>query len=121
VAPHRAAADLEAIAAALGDRPAALCRELTKLHEEVWRGRLPDLAARVAAHGVRGEATCVVGGAPPAPPAPVTDAELADRVRALLVTGLDRKAAIARVAEAAEVPKRRVYAAVIEQTKDHER
>lgn len=112
VTPHRAAADLEAMAAALGDRPAALCRELTKRHEEVWRGRLPDLAARVAAQGVRGEVTLVVGGAPPATPAVVTDVELAGRVQALLATGLDRKAAIARVAEAAAVPKRRVYAAV---------
>ncbi|MGH8883825.1 MAG: 16S rRNA (cytidine(1402)-2'-O)-methyltransferase [Egibacteraceae bacterium] len=112
VTPHRAAADLEAMAAALGDRPAALCRELTKLHEEVWRGRLPELAARAAADGVRGEITLVVGGAPPAPPASLTDADLLDRVRALLATGLDRKAAITRVAEAAGVPKRRVYAAV---------
>jgi 16S rRNA (cytidine1402-2'-O)-methyltransferase len=110
VTPHRVAADLEAMATALGDRPAALCRELTKLHEEVWRGRLPDLAARAAAQGVRGEVTLVVGGAPPTPP--VTDAELVDRVRALLTTGMDRKAAIAQVAEAAQVPKRRVYAAV---------
>jgi 16S rRNA (cytidine1402-2'-O)-methyltransferase len=112
VTPHRAAADLAAMAATLGDRPAALCRELTKLHEEVWRERLPQLAARVAADGVRGEVTLVVGGARSAPPAPVTDVELLDRVRALLATGLDRKAAIARVANAAGVPKRRVYAAV---------
>ncbi|MGH8901938.1 MAG: 16S rRNA (cytidine(1402)-2'-O)-methyltransferase [Egibacteraceae bacterium] len=111
VTPHRAAADLEAMAAALGGRPAALCRELTKLHEEVWRGPLPDLAARATAQGVRGEVTLVVGGAPPVSPAPVTDAELAARVRALLATGLDRKAAVARVAAAADVPKRRVYAA----------
>lgn len=112
VTPHRAAADLEAMTAALGERPAALCRELTKRYEEVWRGPLPDLAARAAAQGVRGEVTLVVGGAPPAPPAPITDAELLDRVRALLATGVDRKAAVAQVAEVAGVPKRRVYAAV---------
>jgi 16S rRNA (cytidine1402-2'-O)-methyltransferase len=112
VTPHRVAADLAAMAAALGDRPAALCRELTKLHEQVWRGRLPDLAARAATEGVRGEITIVVGGAPAASPAPVTDAELADRVRALLATGLDRKAAIAQVAQAVGIPKRMVYHAL---------
>jgi 16S rRNA (cytidine1402-2'-O)-methyltransferase len=111
VTPHRATADLEAMAAALGDRPAALCRELTKVHEEVWRGRLPDLAARATAEGVRGEITLVIGGCPPAPPL-VTEAELLERVRALLATGLDRRTAIARVAKAAGVPKRHVYAAV---------
>ena len=112
VTPHRAVADLEAMAAALGDRPAALCRELTKLHEEIWRGRLSDLAARAAAQGVRGEVTVVVGGCSSPPPSVVTDAEILDRVRTLLATGLDRRAAIARVAQAAGIPKRRVYNAV---------
>ncbi|MBA2528537.1 MAG: 16S rRNA (cytidine(1402)-2'-O)-methyltransferase, partial [Euzebyales bacterium] len=48
VAPHRAAEDLAAMASAFGDRPAALARELTKLHEEVWRGGLAALANRAA-------------------------------------------------------------------------
>ncbi|MGH8904932.1 MAG: 16S rRNA (cytidine(1402)-2'-O)-methyltransferase [Egibacteraceae bacterium] len=111
-APHRVAADLQALCEILGDRPAALCRELTKLHEEVWRDSLPALAARAAAEGLRGEVTLVVGRAPSTPPGPVTDAQLRDRVRALLATGLDRKTALRQVADAAGVPKRQVYDAL---------
>src|SRR5262249_42380856 len=63
-APHRLTAALEAMSAALGpDRPAAVCRELTKTYEEVRRGPLAELAEWSAA-GVRGEITVVVGGAP---------------------------------------------------------
>jgi 16S rRNA (cytidine1402-2'-O)-methyltransferase len=113
VAPHRAAADLQAMADALGSRPAALCRELTKLHEEVWRASLPDLAARAAGETVRGEVTLVVGGAPAVVPSEVDDEELARRVRDLLAVGVDRKAAVRRVAEAAGVPRRRVYDATV--------
>jgi 16S rRNA (cytidine1402-2'-O)-methyltransferase len=113
VAPHRAAEDLAAMAEALGDRPAALARELTKLHEEVWRAPLPELAERAAEAGVRGEVTVVVGGAV-AQIAEVGDGELAERVLALIATGAAKKAAIARVAEAAGVPKRRVYQAVLD-------
>jgi 16S rRNA (cytidine1402-2'-O)-methyltransferase len=61
ISPHRAAKELAAAAEAFGDRPAALCRELTKLHEEVWRGTARELAER-AADGVRGELTLVVAG-----------------------------------------------------------
>jgi len=63
-APHRLATSLSAMAAAFGaDRPAAVCRELTKTYEEVRRGGLADLAEWAGA-GVRGEVTVVVGGAP---------------------------------------------------------
>ena len=62
-APHRIAASLEAMAQVLGpDRPAAVCRELTKTWEEVRRGGLAELAGW-AAEGVKGEITIVVGGA----------------------------------------------------------
>jgi len=111
VAPHRAAEELAAMAAAFGDRPAALARELTKLHEEVWRGPLPELAAR-AAEGVRGEVVVVVGGAPAAPP--TGDEDLAARVRDLVGAGVAKKDAIAQVASSAGVPKRVVYQAVLD-------
>jgi 16S rRNA (cytidine1402-2'-O)-methyltransferase len=63
-APHRLDATLAAMAEAFGDdRPAAVCRELTKTYEEVRRGGLRSLA-EWAAEGVRGEITIVVGGAP---------------------------------------------------------
>jgi len=111
-APHRTAAALAAMASAFGDdRPAAVCRELTKTHEEVRRGPLVDLVAW-AADGVRGEVTIVVAGAPPAPslgPDPdMWRAAVADLERG----GTPRKAAIAQVAQAAGVPKRQVYDAV---------
>lgn len=113
VSPHRAEDDLNDLAAALGaDRPAALCRELTKLHEEVLRGGLGELAATVA-DGVRGELTLVVAGAPEVVPEPVDDAQLVARVRAREDEGVRRKDAIAEVAQAAGVPKRAVFDAVV--------
>lgn len=113
VTPHRAAEDLAALAAAFGERDAALARELTKRYEEVWRGTLTELAAR-AGEGVRGELTLVVGGAPQAGAGEVGPAALAERVRELIAAGEDKKAAIARVAEAAGVAKRDVYQAVLD-------
>jgi 16S rRNA (cytidine1402-2'-O)-methyltransferase len=113
VSPHRAVDDLTDLGAALGgDRPAALCRELTKRHEEVRRGPLDALAASVA-DGVRGELTLVVGGAPAPAPEVVTDAELVARVRTREADGVRRKDAIAEVAQAAGVPKRAVFDAVV--------
>ncbi|HEX7740499.1 MAG TPA: 16S rRNA (cytidine(1402)-2'-O)-methyltransferase [Marmoricola sp.] len=110
-APHRTAATLTAMAEAFGgDRRAAVCRELTKTHEEVRRGPLTELAAW-AAEEVRGEVTIVVAGAPA--PGRVDDpAELIARVRALEDGGTTRKEAIVEVARSAGVPKRVVYDAV---------
>lgn len=114
VSPHRADDDLRDLAAALGgDRPAALCRELTKLHEQVLRGGLGELTARVEREGVRGELTLVVGGAPAPVAAPVTEVELVARVRSLEDGGVRRKDAIAEVAQGAGVPKRAVFDAVV--------
>ena len=64
-APGRVVATLEELAAVDPERPAAVVRELTKLHEEVWRGTLAAAAAEFASRGVRGEVVLVVGGAPP--------------------------------------------------------
>jgi 16S rRNA (cytidine1402-2'-O)-methyltransferase len=112
VTPHRAAEDLAGMAEAFGPRDAALARELTKVHEEVWYGDLPTLAAR-AAGGVRGEVTVVVAGAP-APTADTDPASLAAQVSALVDAGMDRREATAEVARAAGVPKRAVYQAVLD-------
>ncbi|RNL78313.1 16S rRNA (cytidine(1402)-2'-O)-methyltransferase [Nocardioides marmorisolisilvae] len=107
-APHRTEATLEAMATAFGaDRPAAVCRELTKTHEEVVRDGLGALAAW-AKDGVRGEVTLVVQGAPEA--GPVDDpATLVALVAAAEAGGATRKDAIAEVAKRAGVPKRDVY------------
>jgi 16S rRNA (cytidine1402-2'-O)-methyltransferase len=110
-APHRTAATLTAMAEAFGeDRRAAVCRELTKTHEEVRRDNLAALATW-ADSGVRGEVTIVVAGA--APPEAVTDpAALAALVAEDEAVGVPRKQAIVDVARRAGVPKRVVYDAV---------
>ncbi len=112
-APHRIADALAAMAEAFGgSRRGAVCRELTKTYEEVRRGTLAELAGW-AADGVRGEITVVVEGAPPAAPAELTARELARLVTVREEAGEVRKAAIAAVAASANVPKRRVFDAVV--------
>ena len=111
-APHRLAATLADAADIFGaDRPAAVCRELTKTYEEVRRGGLRELAEWAAA-GVRGEITLVVAGAP-ASAATCDDASLAAAVADREDAGTDRKTAIVEVARATGVPRRVVYAAVV--------
>ncbi|MEV7177348.1 16S rRNA (cytidine(1402)-2'-O)-methyltransferase [Kitasatospora sp. NPDC093679] len=112
-APHRIAETLAAMAEAFGgDRPGAVCRELTKTYEEVRRGPLAELAAW-AADGVKGEITVVVAGAPPAAPEEVGPAELARRVAVREEAGERRKEAIAAVAADLGLPKREVFDAVV--------
>ena len=111
-APHRLTATLEAMAATLGtDRPAAVCRELTKTYEEVRRGPLGELA-EWSADGVRGEITLVVGGAPDRT-GEADLGELAEEVERRVADGAVRKEAIVEVARKYGVPKRNLYAAVI--------
>jgi 16S rRNA (cytidine1402-2'-O)-methyltransferase len=113
-APHRVAATLADLAAAFGpDRPAALCRELTKVYEEIRRAPLGSLASSAVDDPPRGEITLVVAGAPATPAEPPTDAELVAEVSAREATGTPRKAAIAAVATEYGLPKREVYNAVV--------
>ena len=103
-APHRLAETLADMADAFGNRPAAVARELTKLFEEVRRGRLSELAAHYAGVAVRGEITIVVG------PAEQDDPENLDgRLREALV-GNSLKDAAALVATATGLPRKLVYA-----------
>ena len=111
-APHRTAVTLAAMAEAFGpDRRGAVCRELTKTHEEVVRGPLSELA-EWARDGVRGEVTLVVAGAERAPTA-ATPADLAAEVALEEAAGATRKEAIRTVADRFGLPKREVYAAVV--------
>jgi 16S rRNA (cytidine1402-2'-O)-methyltransferase len=111
-APHRTQASLSAMATAFGDdRAAAVCRELTKTHEEVRRGGLADLAAW-ASDGVRGEVTIVVSGAVARSDVPSDPASLAALVADAEREGMTRKEAILDVARRAGLPKREVYDAV---------
>ena len=96
--PRRLAATLADLAATFGaDRPAAVCRELTKTYEEVRRGTLADLAEWAADHEVLGEITVVVGGADHAVEA-VADDILRDEVAAAVVAGSSRRDAVDAVA-----------------------
>jgi 16S rRNA (cytidine1402-2'-O)-methyltransferase len=107
-APHRTSAALLAMTESFGpDRPAAVCRELTKTHEEVVRGPLGDLAAW-ADGGVRGEVTLVVAGRDRAADVPDRE-QLAALVAAEEASGLPRKDAIKVVARRHGVPRRTVY------------
>ena len=114
-APHRLAASLADMAAAFGDeRPAAVCRELTKTYEESKRGGIADLAKWADEGEVRGEITVVVGGAAPGAGRELSGAELAELVFAREEAGgLRRKEAIAEVAAEVGVPKREVFDAVV--------
>jgi 16S rRNA (cytidine1402-2'-O)-methyltransferase len=104
----RLAEALADMALVLGDRPAAVARELTKLYEEVRRGGLAELAARYGSEGPpRGEIVVVVGP-PVAPPAPTGD-EL-DRQIAAALASMSLKDASAAVAAATGLPRREVYA-----------
>jgi 16S rRNA (cytidine1402-2'-O)-methyltransferase len=102
----RAAAALADLAAGLGPREAALCRELTKLHEEVRRGDIATLAQRCADSELRGEIVLVI--APPQAAAPAS----ADETDALLRAALARvslKDAVGEVAEVTGLPRRELY------------
>jgi len=109
-APHRLDATLAAMAAAFGaDRPAAVCRELTKTYEEVRRGGLADLAAW-ASEGVKGEITVVVGGAP----ATVTDPETAVAgIEARVAAGERLKDVSAEVAAVTGLSRKDLYNAAL--------
>ncbi len=112
-APHRLAEALADMAAVFGtERPAVVCRELTKTHEEVRRGPLGELA-RWAGEGVRGEITVVVAGAPESA-VELTGDELVRQVGVREQAGLSRKEAIAAVAQETGRPKRDVFDAVVE-------
>ena len=108
-APHRTEAALAAMAQAWGgERRAAVCRELTKTHEEVRRGPLADLV-EWAGEGVRGEVTVVVAGAPARAEVSSDPAALRAAVAEEEAAGATRKEAIADVARRSGVPKREVY------------
>ncbi|GAA1356456.1 16S rRNA (cytidine(1402)-2'-O)-methyltransferase [Arthrobacter rhombi] len=111
-APHRLEPMLRALADAFGqDRRAAVARELTKLHEEVRRGTLLELL-EWAEGQVRGEIAVVVGGAAEDAPARATDHVAS--VQELERGGLRLKDAVAAIAERERLPKRELYAAVLE-------
>ena len=105
--PRRLAATLCQLTDALGDRPACVARELTKLHEEVARGSLPELAERFR-DGTRGEVTLVIGGAEEEPA--LDEAALDARIRSLVAEGTSPREVAKMLAPDARIPKREIYA-----------
>ncbi len=103
--PHRAGESLADMAAVFGGRPGALTRELTKMFEEVRRGKLPELAAFYADLEPRGEVTIVVGPPDEAPDAVDLDAFLLSALKSQTL-----REAAAGVAEATGLPRKLVYA-----------
>lgn len=112
--PHRIEDCLVDLLDGLGERPAALVRELTKMYEEVIRGSLSEVLERVRTEPVRGEIVVVVGGAVRGAEEHPDANELATRARALMAEGVERKDALARVARETGVRKREVFEALIE-------
>ena len=116
-APHRLAESLVDAVNVFGvDRLGAICREMTKRYEETIRGTLGELSAWATANEVLGEISLVVAGAV-TDSASLTAADMVGRVREFEAAGMDRKSAIATVAEEFGIAKRLVYAAVVDANK----
>ncbi|MEW8977873.1 MAG: 16S rRNA (cytidine(1402)-2'-O)-methyltransferase [Symbiobacterium sp.] len=117
-APHRLRETLQDLRAALGDRRAVACRELTKLYEEYVRGMLSELIMHFEAHEPRGEFVLILDGASPEAPeaeaGPADARSLARAVAELEAQGMDRKAAMKEVAQRLGLRKRAVYQALLE-------
>ena len=112
--PHRLRESLVAAAAVLGARRACVARELTKLHEEVARGTLEELAAAFGQRGeARGEITVVVEGRRGAAE-PASDADVDARIRAALASGESLKALSKAIARQTNRPARQIYARALE-------
>lgn len=109
-APHKLTATLEDLAACFGaDRPVSLCRELTKLHEEVIRTTLGQALERYTQTPPKGEFVLVVAGAPEPVKEGPSQSDAAARLAQLLEQGLSRKDAVKQTARELSLPKNTVY------------
>ena len=113
-APHKLVNTLEDLAEAFGaDRPISLCRELTKLHEEVVRTTIGEAIEKYTENPPKGEFVLVVAGAPEEEKPAATADDAAARVAQLMEEGLSRKDAIKRTAIELDLPKNVVYDAAL--------
>jgi 16S rRNA (cytidine1402-2'-O)-methyltransferase len=116
-APHRARRTLQDLLSSCGpNRRVAVARELTKLHEELWRGNLAEAVEWAEATEPRGELVFVLEGAPP--PAGADDAAIDAAVRRLLAAGDSVRDAASTVATELNVPRRRAYEAAVRLSRD---
>ncbi|MBI2939570.1 MAG: 16S rRNA (cytidine(1402)-2'-O)-methyltransferase [Chloroflexi bacterium] len=124
-APHRLIEALEDIAATLGDRPLAVARELTKIHEEILRGTAGELRAHFATTPPRGELTLVIGGGSPARAKTMisktmislSDEEIAAQLEQARARGLRDREAVDAVVAATGRPRRAVYRILLDHRK----
>jgi 16S rRNA (cytidine1402-2'-O)-methyltransferase len=109
--PRRVGSSLEVLASVDPERPVAVCRELTKVHEEVVRGTAAELAERYASGPPKGEIVLVVGGAPPRSG---VDPAAVDAARRLVESGARPRVAASVVAELTGAPANALYRAIAE-------
>jgi len=113
-APHKLLSTLEDLKEAFGaDLGVSLCRELTKLHEEVVRTTLGEAVERYTAAPPKGEFVLIVAGAEPEVPEVATETDAAARVSQLMAQGLSRKDAVKQTAKELNLPKNVVYDAAL--------
>ena len=113
-APHKLLSTLEDLAETFGnERKISLCRELTKLHEEVVRTTLGEAIAKYTENGPKGEFVLVVDGAAPVEKEVPTAEDAGEMVKRLMTEGLSRKDAIKQTAKALDLPKNVVYDAAL--------
>ena len=113
-APHKLVSTLEDLADTFGSqRRVSLCRELTKLHEEVVRTTLGEAIAKYTENAPKGEFVLVVEGAAPVEKEAATEEDAASMVRRLMGEGMSRKDAIKQTAKALDLPKNAVYDAAL--------
>ena len=112
-APHKLRSTLSDLLEAFGDRPVALCRELTKLHEETQRTTLAQAAAYYQTHEPKGEYVLVLAGAEPAAEAPLSLEEGAALVLRRRAEGMGMKEAVRQVAADTGLGRKELYAAAL--------
>ena len=113
-APHKLVSTLEDLAETFGnDRKISLCRELTKLHEEVVRTTLGEAIGKYTENAPKGEFVLVVDGAAPVEKEVPTAEDAGEMVKRLMSEGLSRKDAIKQTAKALDLPKNVVYDAAL--------
>ena len=118
-APHKLLATLEDLAEAFGeDRSISLCRELTKLHEEVVRTTLGEAVTRYTEHPPKGEFVLIVAGAEPAAKEVPTETDAAARGAQLIDDGMSRKDAVKQTAKELGLPKNVVYDIALQESEE---
>lgn len=107
-APHRLRQTLQDLAEFLGERQIVLARELTKLHEEFWRGEIKEAIAHYNERQPQGEYTLVVAGVAPTKPQ-LSEAELKSELQQLIQSGISRSQASRQLAKVTSLPRRHLY------------